>query len=241
MTKNSGQKRSKFVGSSVMKLLYALILVLFSGCTNEWFCEPIICPPLVRKIDVNQLTRVIVRYSANIQHDFGLRCEDAKVYYSDCTEKIKLVLSSQKIVEIAEARKTITDVVEGLLEALNDDVAVRSDLCNYRFTANDLEIYINFESWYGEFVDPFHVGWLELEGGVISYQMHTVKEYYYDRWNNRIEPYAVALRIARAEEEVEDLYPPDEEHTVSRRDEPTIVEGNISNSKPRSNRTNLKP
>lgn len=215
-----------------MKFFLPLLLLLgalFSSCSSAWFCEPNTCPPLVRKIDAEAITRAVVVYAATLKHDYRLSYEDGKCYYSDCTEKIRLVFSSQDIIEICEARELITDVVEGLLETLNSDATIRGDLCGQHFTANDVEIYINFESWFCEYIDPFYVGWIELEGGLVTYYMDDVKQWYYNRWHARIEPYAKALEIARAQRLASELYSDDTtSKTTSKPKDTSVVEGTLN-------------
>ncbi|MFN4173485.1 MAG: hypothetical protein ACK4HV_00060 [Parachlamydiaceae bacterium] len=188
------------------RLLILSLCIFLAGCSKrtesapEWIWE--------KKIDTEELTRTTVRYTTLMERKHKLHLEDSRVYYTDCTEKIRLVLSSQNLYEICEARELITEFVEGYLNALNMNPSIRADLCSQPFTYEDLDIYINFESYFGEYVDPFYVGWMELDDGLVNYYMFTLKQWYYDRWNCRTEPYQKALEIANAQREANLIYPP---------------------------------
>lgn len=197
--------RSKFM---FFRLIILFSLVFLSSCQRRsdegptWLWE--------KKIDVEELTRTIVRYTTQMEREHKIHLEDSRVYYTDCSEKVRLVLSSQNLYEICELRIVFTDYIEGLLNALNNNPSIRADMCVQPFTAEDLDIYLNFESFYGEFVDPFYVGWVELDDGIVNYYLFTLKQWYYDRWHCRTEPYFKALEIARAQKEADLIYPPNE-------------------------------
>lgn len=188
------------------RLLILFTCILLAGCTKrsesgpEWIWE--------KKIDTEELTRTTVRYTTLMERIHKLHLEDSRVYYTDQTEKIRLVMSSQNLYELCDARELITEFVEGYLDALNKNPSIRADMASQPFTYEDLDIYINFESFFGDYVDPFYVGWLELDDGLVNYYMFTLKQWYYDRWNCRTEPYEKALEIANAQREARVIYPP---------------------------------
>lgn len=190
-----------------MKRLLLLLAVLLTGCCCPGYYVKVIDPTWVRKIDSEELTRTVIRYTTKLNREKGLTLEDSRAYYTECTEKIRLVFSSQKCPEIPESRELLVDVVEGFLNALNNNPSIRADLCVAPFRVEDLEIYIQFESYFSEYVDPFYVGRIELDDGLAVYYMATQKEWYYDRWHSRIEPYSKTLEIARAQREADLIYP----------------------------------
>lgn len=190
------------------RLLVLMALILLGACSKrspevpKWVWE--------HKIDVEELTRTSIRYMTKWEREHKLHLEDSRVYYTDCIGKIRLVISSQDLYEICEARVLFTDFIEGYLQAINNNPSIRADMCNQPFVAEDLDVYINFESFFGEYVDPFYVGWIELNDGLVNYYMFTLKQYNYDRWHSRTEPYWKALEIARAQKEADLIYPPNE-------------------------------
>lgn len=190
-----------------MKYLLVLMVVALTGCCCPGYYVKVIDPTLVQKIDAEELTRTTIRFTTRMNREKGLTLEDSRAYYTECTEKIRLVLSSQKCPEIPEARELLVDVVEGYLNALNNNPSIRADLCVAPFRAEDLEIYIMFESYFSEFVDPFYVGMIELDEGLAVYYMATQKKWYFDQWHSRYEPYFKTLEIARAQREANLIYP----------------------------------
>lgn len=191
-----------------MKIIYALLLVLMTGCcalTSDYEAG---MPKLVPKIDADEMARTIIRYTTKLKRDRGLTFEDSRTYYSECTERIRLVLASQKMPEIKEARDELVDVVDGLLNALNNNPILRVDACEQYYTVDMLEIYISYESYFTEYVDPFYVCWTSLDQGLTTFYMGTIKEYYYDRWHTRIEPYYKTKLFRDAQKEADVIYPP---------------------------------
>lgn len=191
-----------------MKLIYLLIAVFLASCCCSGTYVKIVDSTWVQKIDAEELIRTIIRYTTRMNREQMLTLEDSRVYYTECTERIRLVLSSQKCPEIVDARENLVDFVEGLLNALNNNPSIRADLCHQPFTADDLEIYINFESYFSEYVDPFYVSYISLDDGLVCYYMATIKQWYFDRWHSRIEPYYITRQIANAQKEANVIYPP---------------------------------
>lgn len=183
--------------------LLILAIMLFTGCTNDW---TIFGRTLVRKINVEELSRTVIHYATKLSVDKRLSFEDSRVYYTDCSEKIRLVFASQDILEIKQARRLLVDVVEGLLLAINNNPIIAADLCENPFTSNNLEIYINFESFYCEYVDPFYVGWIQLDDGMACYYLATQKDMWLDQWHSRFEPYYKSAQFVRFEREAENMY-----------------------------------
>lgn len=192
-----------------MKYLLPLMIAFFSGCCTGYFEAETMTPTMVRKIDAEEISRTIIRFSTYLKRELGLSLEDSSCFYSDCAERIRIVYSSQKIIEICEARAQLVEIVEGLLSELNSNSIIRADLCNGYFTADNLEIYINYESYFCEYVDPFYVGWVTLDDGLASYYMATQKQWYYDTWHSRIEPYYKSLEFVEAQKEADLIYPPE--------------------------------
>lgn len=191
-----------------MKPLLLLLIVFLTGCCATGTYTKIVDPTWVQKIDAEELSRTIIRYTTKLKREYGLSLEDSKCYYSDCSERIRIVLSSQKCPEICEARELLVDVVEGLLVALNNNPSIRADACDYQFSSDNIEMYISFESYFSEYVDPFYIGWIELRDGLAMYYESTLKQWYYDRWHSRIEPYYKSVQFAAAQREANMIYPP---------------------------------
>ena len=193
-----------------MKLIYMMIAIAFAGCGATGYYTKVVDSTRVNKINAEELTRATVRYCSRLKHDKGLILEDSRCYYTEYTQKLRLVLSCQKTLEIREARRWITDIAEGYLQAINNNPIIRADLCQQPFSVQDLEIFINFESYYAVYVNPFYIGWIELDEGLVTYYESTAKQWHSDIWHMRFEPYFKALEIANAQKEADQMYPEDE-------------------------------
>ncbi|MCB1114128.1 MAG: hypothetical protein KDK62_05165 [Chlamydiia bacterium] len=195
-----------------MKYILPLIALFLSGCCTGFFDAEnefeILQPTMEPRIDAEEFSRTVIRFSTYLKREKGLQLEDSRLYYTDCAERLRLVYSTQKIIDLCAARELLVDVVEGFLEELNSNSITRSDLCDNYFTADNLEVYINFESYYTEYVDPFMVAWIVMDQGLATYYMGTLKQWYYDRWHNRVEPYYKSLQFVEAQREADMIYPP---------------------------------
>lgn len=208
--------------------LFAIALS-FSGCCSGFFeaedGNDTVFATLEPRIDAEEFSRTVIRFSTYLKREKGLSLEDSRCYYTDCVERLRLVYSSQKILDMCAARELLVDVVEGFLDELNSNSIIRSDVCSGAFTADDLEIYINFESYYVEYVDPFYVAWVVLDNGLASYYMGTLKQWYYDTWHSRIEPYYKSREFVEAQREADMIYPPPiPEHLRSESKGPISIE-----------------
>lgn len=142
--------------------------------------------------DTEGLSSIMWDYTTDLKHERRLRLENASVINDNeiGLYKIRLEFSSQDILEVGPARQLLVDVAEGLLDRLNSPMT-HYDIPppNYPITADQLEIYVDFQSFYGEFVDPYFVGWMVLENGMAYYYAFTLKNCKLDCWNVRTEPY----------------------------------------------------
>lgn len=151
------------------------------------------------------LTDIVYRYGLFLEKSKGLRLEHSYVCQSGGIDKIEMILSSQEILEICGmgVRRLIVDVAEGLLERLNSSPLARNHHGGFPFAVEELDIAINFESFYGIYVDPTYVGIATLKRGVVHYAAFGVKNPEQERWGCRTESYALAKEQVMIEREVE--------------------------------------
>lgn len=150
-------------------------------------------------------TCAIQDLSEDMRIKHHLRLEDSRIAYDEFINAIHIEFSSQDLIEIGEARKVIVDVVEGLLSRINNTC----DLVEARrFDAFDLEITINYQSFYGRYVDPYYVSWIQLENGVCTYYSFDVRDCVKNCWHYRIEPYLKTREILYCQESAEENYNP---------------------------------
>jgi hypothetical protein len=143
---------------------------------------------------------------AYLRHEKHLRLEDSRVFYTDTINTVRMEFTSQDVLEVREARFLIVDVVEGLLAELNKNHVIAPQFVKYPLTPDQLEIYINFESFHGIFVDPYYVGYVMLENGTTHFWAFDVKENGRNIWDYRVEPYEKSREFTVYEREAEDLF-----------------------------------
>lgn len=196
-------------------MIWILPLILFfTSCSScsPWFCgkegkgrlPKAAYAPYTAVVDPLAFSEIIIPYAVELHHTQRLRFEDSKVYYDDFVERFRVIFSSQRILELCEARDLMVTVTEGLLERLNASGSVASNFDHYPITADDLELYFSFESFDIEYNDGTYIAWMSLHDGYVRYLNGLVKNPRIDFWDARIEPYYKSLQfvqITRAAEE----------------------------------------
>lgn len=168
-------------------------------------CQPAVIPegPWIQKIDSEEFSYLVINYSAKMQAEKRLRLEDSWICYDKEVKKFYLRYSSQAILEFCEARLLMVELVEGFLERLNHHALLRYQLEHYPFTADDLDVKIDFESFHGLYVDPLYIGLAWLKDGCVKYFAFERKDPYADWDHHRIEPYAKSREFALIKKEAD--------------------------------------
>ena len=167
----------------------------------------------VKKIDAPEIVHVIQNFLAYLRHEKHLRLEDSGVYYNEFINSIRMEFICMDLLEVREARMLLVDLVEGLLVELNKNPVLAPEFITYPLTPRHLEIYIDFESFYGLFNDVYYVGWIKLEKDIAYYYAMDLK---YPSgmlnlpninfWDFRIEPYYKSRELVIYERESEQLF-----------------------------------
>jgi hypothetical protein len=157
---------------------------------------------VLKEIDTEDFSEVIIPYSVELRYEKRLHLQQSYVLYAGADPKIRLQFISQDILELCQARALLVDVVEGLIARLNLIVA-GSRIFPKQITAADLEIYIDFESFYCKYCDPMYIGWIALENSMAYYYAYNVKDYTHDYWQKRVEPYFKSLSFATIKQRAE--------------------------------------
>lgn len=164
-------------------------------------CQPKVVGigPWVKKIDSEELSRIVINFATKMKIDKHLELEDSWAAYDDYILKMCLEFSSQRLLTLYDARLLLVEVVEELLYRLNNNTIISFELDHFPFTARDLDIKINFESFYGRYIDELYIGLVWLQAGCVHY-------YAFDRkdpslngidWDHhRFEPYTKARELA---------------------------------------------
>jgi hypothetical protein len=181
-----------------MRNLAVLWMLLAAILTS---CQPKVVGtgPWVKKIDSEELSRIVINFSTKMKIDKHLELEDSWASYDDYILKICLRYSSQRLLTLYDARLLMVEVVEELLYRLNNNTIISFELDHFPFTAKDLDVRINFESFYGRYVDEQYIGLAWLQGGCVHF-------YAFDRkdpslngidWDHhRFEPYSKSRELA---------------------------------------------
>lgn len=182
-------------------IVVLMFLLVCTGCESHNMYEDRV------KVQANteDLSAVIWDYTIELAHDKQLRLENSYVVAGDGYSVIRMEFTSQAILEVGPARQLLVDLVEGFLDRVNKS-PVAAELIPYPFDANHLEIYIDFESFYGVHVDPFYVGWMVLEQGMAYYYAFDLKNMKKDFWDARIEPYDKSRSYVYLERAAEEHY-----------------------------------
>lgn len=157
------------------------------------------------EVPSDDLTWAVEQVAAELKYERRLRLENAMVCRSIDSPMLRLEFTTQNIMELCEARELLVDVVERFLYRLNTDY-IDPEFRPAPYTSDNLEIYINFESYYTMYADRFYIGWVCLEDGEAYYYASTLKNNKLAFWHKHQEPYFKSKSIARAHTEAEKVY-----------------------------------
>lgn len=188
-----------------MRVLFLISCLLFAGCTTVYHDS---CP--VKVIDSEEMTWIVQKVMVKYKHAAGkrLKLEHSSVCYDTAITGLRLEISSQEIMEICPARNLLVGLVEDLLREINSDPIVGNELASYPFTPDNIQISINFESFFGIYVDPFYIGCIEMRNGMVRYSAFDMKDERWHSWHSKVEPYTKSRELStlgRAAEEDYDI------------------------------------
>lgn len=181
-------------------------LFLLTGCLGPAGTDQVVFSDWEKQIDSSEIVHAIQEYLAYLRHEKRLRLEDSSIWYDHTVNKVRMEFTSQDVLEVREARFLIVDLAEGLLAELNRNPIIAPQLASYPLTADALDIYINFESFHGRYVDPYYVGRLVLVDGQVTFTAFDAKAPGRNKWNFRTEPYVKSREFTVYEREAEKLF-----------------------------------
>lgn len=197
----------------MMRLLTVLIFLctLLPGCGTR-----VIKEGWKKKIDSEEISRIVLYFSAKLKKEKCLELEDSKVCYDDKIEYIYLKYSSMDLITMCEARLLLVELVEEFLERINQNSLIKFQTLNRPFTADDLKIEINFESFYATYIDPLYIGLISMDNGMVTYYAANIRILLNDWSDQRIEPYFKSRELALIKKEADAAYsvpPVDNSHS----------------------------
>ncbi|CUI15708.1 conserved putative secreted protein [Candidatus Protochlamydia naegleriophila] len=159
--------------------------------------------PWVKKIDSEELSKIVISFSAKMKIDKHLELEDSWAAYDDYIKKLCLQYSSQRLLTVYDARLLMVELVEELLYRINNHSLISFELEHFPFTADDLDVKINFESFYGRYIDEQYVGLAWLQAGCVHFYAFDRKDQSIDWSHDRFEPYTKSRELALIKREVD--------------------------------------
>lgn len=186
--------------------LLILMLAALTGCCCFGVRNRIINRTVVQKIEVDMITDSTFEFCLELEKERFLRLEQSYAFYEDGITGFQFFFSTQDISEVKEARRLLVEIVEGLLDRVNNAEELASQFQNGPMTAMDLEIFIDFQSFFSLYVDPMMVGAVSLKNGIVRYLASDGKDPDKDRWHRRIERYGIAKRIIEIERGFEETF-----------------------------------
>lgn len=145
------------------------------------------------------VSKAVIVYSTFLKHDKHLHLQDGCLIDEAPGPVLHLEYISQDNLELGQARDLLVDTVEGLLDALAKET-------DFPATAMNLDLYIDFESYQGRYVDPYYVGYIWLENGIAHFYAFDTKDNELDFWHSRTESYYKSVKFVEYHREGEALY-----------------------------------
>lgn len=186
-----------------LSLFFLLVILTACECPQFWIPQR----PIQKDYDSDAFTCVTLHQAARLAHKWRWYLEDGWAYYDDfgTVNLIRLEYRTQNILELQEARAKLVDLVEEFLDSLESNPETGMNLAK-GFSAKNLLIHVDFQSYWGLYGDPQYIGWMVLENGMVYYYDFDVKNIYVDYWYSRIETYAKSKEIVHCEREAEEDY-----------------------------------
>jgi hypothetical protein len=186
-----------FNKTTLMKSLvfFSLFSMLFCSCQMKTRGEGL----WVKKIDSEELSRIIINFATKMKIEKHLELEDSWAAYDDNIKSLCLQFTSQRLLTVYDARLLMVELVEDLLYRINHNSIIGFELENIPFTADNLDVKISFQSFYGRYVDEQYVGLAWLQAGCVHFYAFDRKDpslMSIDWSHQRFEPYAKSRELA---------------------------------------------
>lgn len=180
-------------------LLWIFLAIFLGSCAPTVVTEG----PPVRQIDSEEVSRLVIFFSKQMEVENRLFLEDSYATYNENIQQIILKYSSQTLLTFCEARSLIVDLVEGFLDLINSNPQLSGQLADYPFSAYNLDVRINFESYYGKYSDEQYMGLIWLQNGCVHFYAFERKDYSIDHDQYRFEPYFKSRELALLKKEAD--------------------------------------
>lgn len=195
-------------------LLILLLVLSFSGCGRksaideaaenpwaEWEAKGIYWNSTV---DVPEVSKLVAYFARDMYDLFRLELENSCVLRDATTiHRFNLSFSSQRLLTLCEVRLLLVDVVDDFIYRVNNHTVLSFQLNQFPLTEDNIDININFESFFGKFVDPLLIGKAQLWFGDSYFYAFNAKNPDADWRMFKYEPFFKSRELARFKEEAE--------------------------------------
>ncbi len=184
-------------------LFFSLLTLSSCGRCKFDYCVPRCVPASVQE----QMTRHATATATKFHFEERLFFEDSK-YYCNPGQiyAARFDFSSMALLELKEARELLVDVVEDYLARVNSDPLIQPYLINGALSGDDMQVYVNFKSFWGLYLDFKYVGWITLERGCSNFYAFNMRSTKTEFVNWRSEAYINSEEIVRISREEEAAY-----------------------------------
>lgn len=178
-------------------LLLVLLVSLLSGCGAYYTQNEAEVIDLSVTNAIPELEYVVISYGNSLEDKERLFLLDSRAWYDeDGVNRICMSFRTQRLVELCEARDIIVHLVEGFLERVNEDPMLPLYVNNFSLSPENLKINIEFESFFGKYVDAEYMARVKLEDGTVFYYANSAIDPNDPIWEQRVEPYEKAYRFS---------------------------------------------
>lgn len=139
--------------------------------------------------ETEDATRIVITFARELEEKYGLFLYDSRVIFDDRIRKVRIDFTSQKSIDLCEAREWLVDVVEGYVDQFREHSILRNKFHNHPMSYEDLEIHITFESFFNKYVDPTYTAYIILQDGWSYFYDAELNAPYTDLWMQKVEPY----------------------------------------------------
>lgn len=195
-------------------LIAFLILIILSGCCwdRDWRCvkkdkNPKPGPMMTADFLLfsEEIPQIVLPYADELKSKERINLRHSYVYRDDEGNYIIwLDFYTQLLYDVDQTRRLMVHVVEGLLERLNADGQLYSRW-GAPFTFEDLYVSIDFESFFGIYVDPLYMSRAVLLCGTLTaFYANTATDMHTPVYHKHEEPYVSSRLFVAIEEGIDE-------------------------------------
>jgi|GEM_PF-3107662 len=119
------------------------------------------------------LTRVEIFHVEELKQRYDIRLDQASTLYNPAIGGLCLRYTSEELFDLCQARNLLVDLVDSLLEKINTDAYVASQLTTYPLNYENLDLVITFDSFFGEYCDLQYVNQIRMDSGYVTFYAFT--------------------------------------------------------------------